>query len=145
MGGVLSTMFILIFGEIIPQSVCSRYGLAAGAKTVDVVRVVLALLFPVAWPLSKLLDRFLGEELGTIYSRRELKELFSMQAKRAANVEIGSLGSREAESSRGGIRMQEATFMCGVLSLSERTAEMIMTRCRIYASSPPPPAARPLA
>ena len=52
-GGLLSTAFILIFGEIIPQSFCSRYGLAAGAKTVDIVRVMIVVLFPVAWPLSK--------------------------------------------------------------------------------------------
>ena len=44
LGGILSTAFILIFGEIIPQSFCSRYGLAAGSKTVDLVRVFMALL-----------------------------------------------------------------------------------------------------
>ena len=38
LGGILSTVFILIFGEIIPQSFCSRYGLAAGSRTVDLVR-----------------------------------------------------------------------------------------------------------
>ena len=99
-GGILSTGFILIFGEIIPQSVCSRYGLAAGAKTVDLVRLVLFVLLPFAWPLSKVLDRVLGEELGTIYSRRELKELFSMQAKRA-HAENISASARAASAPRG--------------------------------------------
>ena len=132
-GGVVSTGFILIFGEIIPQSVCARYGLAAGAKTVDIIRLIIMLLFPVAWPLSKILDRVLGEELGTIYSRHELKELFSMQAKRASTLENGQGGgggdgtSGESGGMAEGMGMAEATFMCGVLSLSERTAEMIMT------------------
>ena len=85
-GGVISTGFILIFGEIIPQSFCSRYGLAAGAKTVELVWIIRMILLPVAWPLSKVLDRVLGEELGTIYSKHELKELFSMQAQRAAEA-----------------------------------------------------------
>lgn len=30
---VISTALIVIFGEVIPQSVCVRYGLAIGAKT----------------------------------------------------------------------------------------------------------------
>ena len=34
----------------------------------------------VAWPLSRVLDWWLGKELGNVYTRKELKELFSMQA-----------------------------------------------------------------
>lgn len=30
---------------------------------------------PLAWPTSKLLDYFLGEEIGTHYNRERLKEL----------------------------------------------------------------------
>ena len=128
-GGLLSTGFILIFGEIIPQSFCSRYGLAAGAKTVDIVRIFIVLLFPVAWPMSKALDRLLGEELGTVYSRRELKELLTKQAQQALEAAVGDASADgEGGGGEGQIGLTEATFMCGVLSLSERTAEQIMTR-----------------
>ena len=60
-GTLLSTAFILIFGEILPQSICSRYGLAAGSKAVEIVQVITALLFFAAWPISRILDRVLGE------------------------------------------------------------------------------------
>ena len=82
LGGVLSSAAILVFGEILPQSVCSRHGLYIGSKVVDLVRVLMALALVVAWPISKVLDLVLGEELGTVYSRRELKELFTLQARK---------------------------------------------------------------
>lgn len=112
-GGFVSTAFILVFGEIIPQAVCSRNGLAAGSLTIDIVRFFMAGLFVIAWPISKLLDRLLGQELGTIYSREELKELFTQQA--------------EGRRSNDAIRRTEADFMIGALSLSERLVSEIMT------------------
>lgn len=44
-----------VFSQIIPQSVCSRYGLTVGAKTAGVVRVLLLIFFPVAYPISKVI------------------------------------------------------------------------------------------
>lgn len=79
LGSLLSTAFILIFGEIVPQSVCSRYGLAAGARTIELVMFFMGLLYVFAKPISLVLDWFLGEELGTVYNKKELKQLFMMQ------------------------------------------------------------------
>jgi hypothetical protein len=43
------------------QAVCSRHALMIGAKTVFLTKLFLFLMFPVAWPISKLLDFFLGD------------------------------------------------------------------------------------
>ena len=75
----ISTSAILMFGEILPQSACSRFPLATGFYTCKLVRVLMLLLAPVAYPVAKLLDLLLGKDLGTLYSRQELKELFAMQ------------------------------------------------------------------
>ena len=72
---VISTTAVLAFGEIIPQAICTRYGLAVGAYTYWFVWILIALLSPVAWPISKLLDCVLGTEEQALYRRAELKEL----------------------------------------------------------------------
>jgi metal transporter CNNM len=73
--GLATTALITIFGEIIPQAVFSRYALAVGASTAWFVRLVMILLYPIAAPLAWLLDITLGDELPTLYSRRELVDL----------------------------------------------------------------------
>lgn len=44
---------IYLCEQIIPQSVCSRYGLAIGAAVTPFVRVLLWVCFPIAYPISK--------------------------------------------------------------------------------------------
>lgn len=72
---IFSTLAIVIFGEIMPQAVCSRHGLAVGAKTIYITKFVILLTFLVAYPISKILDFMLGEEIGNVYNRERLKEL----------------------------------------------------------------------
>lgn len=72
---IFSTLAIVMFGEITPQAVCSRHGLAIGAKTIHITKVVMVLTFPLAYPISKMLDWVLGEEIGSVYTRERLKEL----------------------------------------------------------------------
>lgn len=50
---LISVTLILLFGEIIPQAFCSRYGLAIGATLAPVVQVLVVICFPIAYPISK--------------------------------------------------------------------------------------------
>ena len=70
--GMLTTFLITIFGEILPQAVFSRYAMMLGSRTAWLVHAIIFIFYPVAAPLAWLLDRVLGEELPTMYSRKEL-------------------------------------------------------------------------
>lgn len=55
-----ATLAIVIFGEIIPQAICSRHGLRVGSQTIGLTRLFMIITSPLAFPLSKLLDIILG-------------------------------------------------------------------------------------
>jgi len=57
----ISVTAVLLFGEIIPQALCKRFGLAIGANLHLIVRFLILILFPISYPIAKILDRVLGE------------------------------------------------------------------------------------
>eukprot|EP00887_Chlorella_sp_A99_P005745 scaffold1.g5745.t1 len=76
---VISVTAILVFGEIIPQAVCKKFGLVVGAYLAWLVRLLMVATAPVTWPIGKLLDWVLGEE-SALYRRQELKAVVEVHA-----------------------------------------------------------------
>ena len=74
----ISSALIVIFGEIIPQSICSRYGLAIGAYFSWLVQLLMYLEAFIAYPIALVLDWLLGEHNGYNYRRQELKALVGL-------------------------------------------------------------------
>ncbi|NQV91005.1 DUF21 domain-containing protein [Candidatus Woesearchaeota archaeon] len=84
--GFMATGLIVIFGEIIPQAVFSRHALKFGAKITWIVWFFLILLYPISKPIALILDRALGGELPTIFSRKEFKLILKEQRKLETDV-----------------------------------------------------------
>lgn len=72
MGFVLSTILIVIFGEIIPQATCARYGLQIGYYTLPLTQFIMFCVAVLAYPISLCLDYMLGTEEGQLWSRAEV-------------------------------------------------------------------------
>ncbi|KAK3593210.1 hypothetical protein CHS0354_002738 [Potamilus streckersoni] len=77
---LVSITAVLIFGEIIPQAVCTKYGLEIGAFLSVFVYIMMGLLFIIVWPVSKILDCILGKDHATFYRRAELKVLVDLHS-----------------------------------------------------------------
>jgi metal transporter CNNM len=82
---ILSVTFVLIFGEIIPQALFTKYRLTIGSALSPLVWGLQFICFPISYPIAMILDCCLGEDHPTIYRRAELKELTTLHLMDAAH------------------------------------------------------------
>ncbi|MBL7022378.1 HlyC/CorC family transporter [Patescibacteria group bacterium] len=111
MAGIIATGLIVIFGEILPQATFSRYALAVGAQTAWLVKIFMIVLSPICWPIAWILDKGLGEEMPTVYSKKELMKIIE----------------EHEDSTHSDVDEDEERIIKGALSYSNRTVEQVMT------------------
>lgn len=142
----LSIPLFLHPNRIIPQAILSRWALPIGGKIWWLVWGLMFLAFPIAWPISKLLDWLLGHRSGVYYKRAQLKEFVSYHAASAfANAnsdpglkslddpEAGGSTSSGSESDDGGLPKEErltndeVMIIKGALDLTSKIVTTSMT------------------
>ncbi|XLT32581.1 hypothetical protein HN873_063873, partial [Arachis hypogaea] len=94
---------------IIPQALCSRYGLSVVATMTPFVKVLLLIFFPIAYPISKVLDWLFGKGHSALLGREELKDLVHLHSNKAGKG--------------GELSLHEATIIAGALDLTLKTAK----------------------
>lgn len=115
---LIATGVIVIFGEIIPQATFARYALKIGAKTAWLVKIFIFILYPICGPIAWVLDKILGEEMPSIYSKHELIHIIKEHG-----------GSQHSD-----VDADEERIIEGALSFSDKNVEQVMTpRTVVYA------------
>jgi metal transporter CNNM len=115
--GVVATGLIVVFGEIIPQAVSARYALAIGSRTAWLVELVMVVLYPIAKPIAWILDRTLGQELRTIWTKQELEHIIKMHE----------------DDPRSNVDADEERILLGALTYSDKSVDEVMTpRKKVY-------------
>nr|KYP61910.1 Protein MAM3 [Cajanus cajan] len=110
---IIAATILAIAAEIIPQALCSRYGLSVGATLSPFVRVLMLIFLPITYPLSKLLDWLFGKGHTALLGREELKTLVHLHAN---------------EAGKGGeLSLHETKIIAGALDLTLKTAKDAMT------------------
>ncbi|OJA21129.1 hypothetical protein AZE42_04359 [Rhizopogon vesiculosus] len=131
---VVSTVLIVIFSEIIPQSLCTRHGLYFGAQMAGFTRVLIYVLGVVAWPVAKLLELVLGPHHGIMYRRGGSRPKFiyihkSTHLFRSFSSELKELiALHSSMSSLGGdLKTDTVTIIGATLDLQEKVVKQAMT------------------
>lgn len=114
MAGFVSTILIVIFGEVMPQALFSKDPLGWSSRFAPVLKLMVAITFVLSKPLQLLLDRLFPKEKQALQSRHELGLIISEH-----------LGDKRSE-----LDDDEAEIMRGALSLSEKRVRDIMTDIR---------------
>lgn len=79
---------------------CRRFGLAVGANLAWLVRALMFLTYPLAWPIGKLLDLLLGSEHHTLFRRTQLKVRYQEGGRRAPSGGVWGVWKRAGGRSR---------------------------------------------
>ncbi len=127
---IISVTLVLLFGEIIPASILTGpQQLQIAANLIPLVYVVFVVFFPLAYPISKLLDYIIGHDEGlTIYSRKELKTMMKLQHEEGLRRSVVQRDS--AADFRDTMHHDEVTIIGGALTFRDTMVSQVMTHER---------------
>ena len=108
---ILATGLIFLFGEIGPQALFSRHALAFCSRLAPLTRVLLVLLYPIAFPVAYTLDKLLGHATPAMFSHGEIMQIVS----------------EHEDSEHSTIDADEKRIVHGALQFSHRRVREVMT------------------
>lgn len=114
LAGLISTLLIVIFGEVMPQALFSKNPLAWTSLFAPLLNAMIAITYVLSKPLQLLLDRLFPRQRAKLQSRQEL----------------GLLVNEHRENKSSELDNDEIEIMRGALSLSEKRVRDIMTDVR---------------
>ena len=132
---VISVTLLLIFGEVIPQALCTGpRQIQIAAMAAPMTRFLMIISWPITFWLGKALDIILGEQGKTRYQNQDLKALVEMHTyealkKISEEEEKNPYIAREdipKPSNTMGLSPEEANLMISALEIREKKVVEIM-------------------
>lgn len=121
LAGIVSTLLVVIFGEILPQAIFGKNPLAWTSRLAPLLQGMIFISFIISKPLQILLDRLIGKQETKLQSRHEL----------------GLLIAEHLGAGRSELDDDEIEIMRGAINLSEKRVRDIMTPInRVYWLTP---------
>ncbi|OQS05553.1 hypothetical protein THRCLA_02337 [Thraustotheca clavata] len=110
---IFSVTFVVLFGEIVPTALCTgERQLIIGAACVPLLRGLMRLTYPIAYPIAVFLNHTVGDTASHMqYTRNELKALLSLQ-----------------EDPESGLDKVDIALLHTILEIGKQDAESNMTR-----------------
>lgn len=108
--GLVSTILIVIFGEVVPQAIFVKSALKFCAFFAPLLWLTIVVTYPISKPLQLVLDKLIGHEKHPLHSRAEL----------------GMLIREHAEDDRSELDDDEVEIIRSALQLSEKRVQDIM-------------------
>lgn len=112
--GLLSTLLIVVFGEVLPQALFSKNALGWSSFFAPLLRLMIIITYIISKPLQILLDALFPRQRAHLQSRHEL----------------GLMISEHQTDSTSELDDDEIEIMRGALALSEKRVRDIMTDIR---------------
>ncbi len=109
--GVVATALIFVFGEIIPQAAFSRHALQVSSHFAPMTRVLMFIMLPITFPIVYTLDKLLGKEMPSLYSKLDLMQIVT----------------ELEESEHSDLDADEERIVHGALQFSHTSVREIMT------------------
>ncbi|HXR50118.1 MAG TPA: CNNM domain-containing protein [Verrucomicrobiae bacterium] len=114
LAGLLGTLLIVIFGEVMPQALFSKNPLAWSSRFAPVLQAMIVVTYIVSKPLQVLLDHLFPHERAKLQTRHEL----------------GLMINEHLSDDSSELDEDEVEIMRGALQLSEKRVRDIMTDIR---------------
>jgi metal transporter CNNM len=103
LSGVIATLLIVVFGEVIPQALFSNNPLLWASRCAPLLRAMVVITFIISKPLQLLLDRLFPRTRSKLQSRHELGLLITEHL----SNESSELDEDEVEIMRGALQLSE--------------------------------------
>ncbi|KAH0570038.1 hypothetical protein SS50377_28012 [Spironucleus salmonicida] len=113
---VLSVSLLVIFGEILPQALCGKFGIQIGSFFSFILWIFIYCTFLGSFIFAKLLGKIVGDEGIEFYKRREIECIIEQQGE-----------SRPSENSDANLDREEVQQIKSVIRCAKMSVLEVMT------------------